>query len=131
MRNSSSTRLINYLSELGAQVKYLPFDFSDSHAPQYAAIEVITTELVVGDLQVQVNSRLCRENGHCAFLRGLQISDGGNGKYKYWVEIVPFDDVVGEEACVAATTQFLRSLPREVKNFKCVGPSGKERRRGR
>ncbi|MFH1802833.1 MAG: hypothetical protein ABH864_05300 [archaeon] len=44
------------------------------------------------------------------------------------MEIVPFDDVTGEEACVAATTQFLHSLPHVVKNFRCVGSDGKERR---
>jgi len=116
---------------LGAQVKYLPFDFSNPKKQSYAAIEVITTEIVAGDLETQVNNKLCRESGHSAFLRGLQVSDEGNGKYKYWVEIVPFDDVNGEEACVDATVRFLHSLPHVVKNLKCVGPSGKERRRGR
>ncbi|MFH1290325.1 MAG: hypothetical protein ABIH92_02860 [Nanoarchaeota archaeon] len=129
MREDFPSRLVNYLRGLDAQVNYKPFDFSVPDNPQYAAIEVITTEFVAGDLQAQVNSRLCRENGHRASLRALQISDIGNGRYRYCVEIVPFDDVKGERDCVNATRRFLQGLSHVVKNFRCVGPDGQEKRR--
>ncbi|MFH1802832.1 MAG: hypothetical protein ABH864_05295 [archaeon] len=55
MKDSQPTRLIDYLRGLDARVTYMPFDFSNPVEPFYATLEVITTELVVGNLQDTVN----------------------------------------------------------------------------
>ena len=114
----SIDRLLNYFKVLG-EVTYSPCNFSDNDEPDYATIEIVSRAVVVGNLEREVNSYLNETNGFKASLRVISISDLGNERYKYAVEIVPDENVRGEEARILATEQFLYSLPRVIKNLRC------------
>ncbi|MAH50894.1 hypothetical protein CMI37_34075 [Candidatus Pacearchaeota archaeon] len=127
MEDEQKTKLLESLANF-EHVKYKHYNFSDPNNPRYARIEIITTPETAEDLENKINLQLSFKNGFRARLMFTSREEQNNGRFRYEVDIAPYDFVLPNQ-WVDATEDVLARLPKLFKDSAKSHPSKNKKKK--